>query len=118
MVSIPKTRSHFESILGFPAPLPLRQLARNRNVVNCYHYQRRIMHGNSTFCFIAKRVANEVISIWEFAGLPPMLVSSVTKKILRLVERYQKASKPPTNKRENDTFNSEIATFDSIRSSM
>ena len=92
MVSIPKTRSHFESILGFPAPLPLRQLATNRNIVNCYHYQRRIMDGNSTSCFIAKRVANEVISIWEFAGLPTMLVSSVSKKIQRLVERYQKVS--------------------------
>ena len=59
-------------------------------------------------------VANEVISIWQFAGLPTMLVSSVTKKIRRLVERYQKASKLPTNKRENDTFNTEIATFDSL----
>ena len=115
MVSIPKTRSHFESILGFPAPLPLRQLATNRNV-NCYHYQGRIMDGNSTSCFIPKRVANEVISIWEFAGLPTMLVSSVTKKIQRLVERYQKVSKLLTNKRENDTFNSRLPH--SIRSSM
>ena len=31
-----------------------------------------------------------------------------------LVERYQKVSKLPTNKRENDTFNSEIATFNSL----
>ena len=43
-----------------------------------------------------------------------MLGSSVTKNIQRLVERYQKASKLPTNKGGNDTFNSEIATVDSL----
>ena len=41
---------------------------------------------------LLNELQNEVISIGEFAGLPTMLVSSVSKKIQRLVERYQKVS--------------------------
>ena len=93
MTTIPKTRSHFESILEFPPPIPLRQLATNRNVINCYHYQRRIMPGNSTSSFTAQRVSDEVISLCEFSRIPTMSISTFSKKVQRLVNSYHKASK-------------------------
>ena len=100
MTTIPKSRCHFDSILGFPAPLPLLQLATNRKVVNYYHYQGRIMPGNSTSSFIAQLVADEVISLWEFAGIP------------NFVNFFHHLK--GTDKREKDAYNTEISTFDSL----
>ena len=43
-----------------------------------------------------------------------MAISTITKKVQRLVDRYHKAGKVPTDKREKDAYDTEILTFDSL----
>ena len=114
MASKYQTRSHYESIIGFPAPLPLRQLPTNRNVLNCYHYHRRTMPGNSSSSSIAKWVAVNICSVWEFSGIITISNSSIIRKILRLVDKFQKVNKMPIQKRGNDLFINDLEVFDSL----
>ena len=114
MASKYQTRSHYESIIGFPAPLPLRQLPTNRNVLNCYHYHRRTMPGNSSSSSIAKWIAVNICSVWEFSGIITISNSSIIRKILRLVDKFQKVNKMPIQKRGNDLFINDLEVFDSL----
>ena len=99
-----QTWSHYESIIGFSAPLPLRQLPTNRSVLNCYHYHRRTMPGNSSSSSIAKWIAVNICSVWGFSGIITVSNSSIIRKILRLVDKFHKMNKMPIQKRGNDLF--------------
>ena len=52
--------------------------------------------------------------VWEFSGIITISNSSIIRKFLRLVDKFQKMNKIPIQKRGNDLFIINLEVFDSL----
>ena len=108
------TRSKNETLFGFPSPLPLRQLPTTRNIINSYHFYRRILPGNSNQHLIATRVAQDVMSIWERAGLYTISEASIVNKVRTKISSAKIIVKIPFSSRNTESFFNQIEFTDQL----
>ena len=66
------TRRLYNSILGYPAPLPLRQLSTHRNVHYAYQFVRKTLTTLNTESrsYLASVVAKDIVQIYYRASIP------------------------------------------------
>ena len=101
-----RTRRLDNSILGYPAPLPLRQLPTDRNVHNAYQFVRKTLTTLNTESrsYLASVVAKDIVQIYDRAGIPSIAETSIRNKIIRMLKKTDTFLKTPLENEQQLNF--------------
>ena len=102
------------SVFDHPIRLSCLQLPTKEDVYRCYmwHMDAAQQKGKPPSTReITKPMANEVVAIWNKAGIPTMDYSSVVQSLNRLIDSGKELQKYPAAKRTSETFQSKESAF-------
>src|ERR1043165_2762817 len=113
MESVTTRDSTKHSVLGQPAVLKRNQLPTSADVYRQYDYF--LKHEN--YDSVQKRavsVAQEVISIYSTASIPPIDEKSVVNRIKKLLDTVKDLAKYPSSKKTSITYQDSLKSLETV----